>query len=363
MFSTGQRPIAAGFRRKTSTRTWTAAIATALCMASAGAGAGVTSSTTLAGGDRWDAAPRQLTGPNGFGERSLAGGLRYNMQGGSYESFRNIFTWNVTPTVSQFQTAVEQAFRAWEAVDPASGFGTSIRFVWDPATAVKGVSTGHGLFSREGAEIDLFGSTVAFGWNAGNAARQGETSVGVFSTFEMPNVKVTLTSGTTNYAGTSAISGADIIMNSNPQAVWTLDLFRRVLTHEIGHTLGLRDVDVGTVRFIDDNYSAADPSGTLNNNWAAQVNPLNPAASLLNVYTNPNVGAAGVNLLMEHNNLGISPGNPVTSLVPLSNDEFSMRQFLYPELAPVPEPKTYALLFAGLATLVAGARLQRSRKA
>jgi len=363
MFSTGQPFSTAGSRRQKGTRTWTAAIATALCMASAGAGAGVTSSTTLAGGDRWDAAPRELTGPNGFGERSLAGGLRYNMQGGSYESFRNIFTWNVTPTVSQFQTAVEQAFRAWEAVDPVSGFGTSIRFVWDSTTAVKGVSTGHGLFSREGAEIDLFGATTAFGWNTGNSARQGETSVGVFSTFDMPNVKVTLTSGTANYAGTRAISGADIIMNSNPQAVWTLDRFRRVLTHEIGHALGLGDVDVGTVRFIDDNYNPANAAGTLNNNWAALVNPLNPAASPLSVYTNPSVGAAGVDLLMEHFNVGIAPGNPESSLIPLSNDEFSMRQFLYPELAPVPEPKTYALLFAGLATLVAGARLQRSRKA
>ncbi|MCC7487422.1 MAG: hypothetical protein IT529_20810 [Burkholderiales bacterium] len=363
MFSTGQTSFAAGSRHRAKALTSTGVITAALCVVSAGAGAGVTSSTTLAGGDRWDAAPRELTGSNGFGERSLAGGLRYNMQGGSYESFRNLFTWNVTPTVSQFQTTVEQAFRAWESVDPASGFGTSIRFVWDPATQVKGISTGHGSFSREGAEIDLFGATTAFSWNAGSSGRQGETSVGVFSTFDMPNVRVTLTSGTTNYAGTRAISGADIILNSNPQAIWSLDLFRRVLTHEIGHALGLYDTDVGTVRFIDDNYSAANPAGTLNNSWAAQVNPLDPAASPLSVYTNPSVGTAGVNLLMEHFNLGISTGNPVTSLVPLTNDEFGVRQFLYPELAPVPEPRTYALVLAGLAAVLGSARLRKSAKA
>jgi hypothetical protein len=65
-----------------------------------------------------------------------------------------------------------------------------------------------------------------------------------------------LTSGTTNYPG-FAISGADITFNINPQAQYTLTSFRTILTHEIGHALGLADVDVtsgpaGT--FIDDNY-------------------------------------------------------------------------------------------------------------
>lgn len=337
------------------------AVVSALGLAGATAEAGVTSSGALTGGDRWDAAYREKTGQNGFGERSLVGGLRYNMQGGSYEAFRNLFTWNTVPTVSAFQATVEQAFRAWEAVDPVSGYGTSLRFVWDPATAVKGVSTGHNF--KEGAEIDLFGSRSSFNWNVGNGTTQAETSVAVFTTFDMPNLTVKLTSGTTNYAGSRAIAGADIVMNSNPQAVWTLDLFRRMLTHEIGHAIGLNDVDVGTVHFIDDNYNAANPAGTLTNNWAHLVNPLNPAASSLTVVTNPSVSAPGVDILMEHFNLGIGATNPVTKLVPLSNDEFSMRQFLYPELVPVPvpEPQEYLLFAAGIGLVLARVRARRAR--
>jgi hypothetical protein len=339
-----------------------AALATTLGLGSATAMAGVTSTGALTGGARWDAAYREKIGQNGFGERSLVGGLRYNMQGGSYEAFRNLFTWNTVPTVSAFQSTVEQAFRAWEAVDPVSGYGTSLRFVWDPATAVKGASTGHHF--REGAEIDLFGATSTFNWNVGNGTTQAESSVATFTTFDMSNLRVKLTSGTTNYAGSLAIAGADIVMNSNSQAVWTLDIFRRLLTHEIGNAIGLVDVDVGTVQFIDDNYNPANAAATLTNNWAHLVNPLNPANSAgLTIVTNPNVGAPGVDILMEHFNLGIGPTNPVTKLVPLSNDDFSMRQFLYPELVPVPvpEPHEYMLFAAGIGLVLSRVRARRAK--
>jgi hypothetical protein len=74
--------------------------------------------TTLAGGSRWDAAPRvfNLGGTNY--ERSLDGGLRYSLQGGSFTAFRDLFTWQGTaPSAADFQNAVEQAFAAWTLPD------------------------------------------------------------------------------------------------------------------------------------------------------------------------------------------------------------------------------------------------------
>ena len=83
-------------------------------------------------GSRWDAAPRTIAG----NERSLAGGLRYSVTGGSYSAYRDQFSWNTVPSVAAFQQAVEQAFGAWTSVDPVSGFGTSVSFASDFATPV-----------------------------------------------------------------------------------------------------------------------------------------------------------------------------------------------------------------------------------
>lgn len=349
-------PAASVRRRRALSRTVLGAALTLAWMPPALAG--VTSSGALTGGDRWDAAPRNVPF---LGERSLNGGLRYNMQGGSFTAYRNLFTWSGTaPTAAQFEGAVRQAFAAWESVDPVSGFGTSLRFVRDSDTPVRGISTGGGVFDRQGAEIDLFGWNSASRWVAGNTQQQAETSVGTLSVFDVADIRPALTSTGARYNGAASISGADIIMNTG--ATWTLDVFRRLLTHEIGNAIGLHDVDVpAPVRFIDDNYSAANPAATLSNSWAHLVNPLNPATSAgLAVYINPNVGAAGVDLLMESNGLGIGATNPVTRLVPLTNDEYGIRQFLYPQVAPVPEPHTWALLAGGLAAVIVRVRGRRT---
>lgn len=327
------------------------------------AGAGVIfnfSDAQLGGGSRWDAAARNVVISGQTVERSLQGGLRYSLQGGSFQAYRDLFAWNVLPTVADFQTAVQQAFDAWSSVDPVSGVGSTLRFNADLATAVVGANTGNGGTSALGAEIDLFGSNDAFFWNPGNNGTQAETG------FLTRNSTVTLTSGTANYAGSSAIIGADIIVNSNPGAIYTLDLFRRLLTHEIGHAIGLGDVegDINPGAFIDDNYdgsSSATAKATLNNSWVDKVNILNPAASAgLSRYTvpygNPGTQTPDVNILMESRGLGIATGNPVTKLVPLTNDDYGTRQFLY----PIPEPSSLALCAAGLLGLATLTR-RRSR--
>jgi hypothetical protein len=303
---------------------------------------------TLGGGSRWDAAPRNIAG---VGERSLNGGLRYSLQGGSYQAYRDLFTWNVVPSVADFTTAIQQAFNAWSSVDPVTGLGTAVTFVPDLGTAVVGSNTGNGGVDVRGAEIDLFGSNDAFFWNVGNSGTQGETW------FNTVGSTVTLTSGTANYAGSTAISGADIIMNSNTQAVYSLDLFRRILTHEIGHAIGLGDVegDINPGAFIDDNFNGATSAtalATLTNSWALLVNPLNPGASAgLSRFTvpfgDPGTTTAGVNILMESRGVGIGAGNPVTNLVPLTSDDYGTRQFLYPIVPPaVPEPASVAVFGA-----------------
>ena len=295
----------------------------------------------LRGGLRWDAAPFSIAGR----ERSLDGGLRYTVQGQSYETLRDRFTWTVVPSVDAFAAAVRQSFSAWESVDPASGLGTDIRFVEDLGTAPD--TDGFGDVSFFGAEIDLFGL------DGGADGLRGVAS------FHFLDREVTLTSGTPSYADTTTLIGVDIALNTNPnRQVWNLDLFRRVLTHEIGHAIGLADVDLDEFPdFIDDNYDGANSSTahmTLTNSWASLVDPRDPASSRgLSVFNvaraDPGFETLGVDILMEHFGAGIGSSNPVENLVPLTNDEYGMRQFLYPVAVPEPSPVLAFLMLVVLA--------------
>src|SRR3954471_9798784 len=114
-------------------------------------------STSLGGGSRWDAAPRTVVLSGENLERSLDGGLRFSLQGGSYQSFRDKFSWagGAAPNVADFTAAVNQAFNCWTAVDPATGLGTSLYFVPDLSTPVVGKNDGAGGWDPRGAEIDL----------------------------------------------------------------------------------------------------------------------------------------------------------------------------------------------------------------
>lgn len=282
-------------------------------------------------GSRWDAAPRTILGE----ERSLTGGLRYAMQGGSYAGYRDLFTWrDGTPSASAFTALVENAFAAWTAVDPVTGLGTDVSFVHDPTTSVQGVSDPSQSVNFRGAEIDLFGVTNARFWNPGNSRQQGES---FFSTAGFTN-SLTLTSGTTGYSG-FPIRGADIRMNANPQVRWDFEDFGVILTHEIGHALGFGDVDLNFGQFIDDNYddtNATTARETLTNPWAQLVDVDDPSNSPLALYevanANPGVDTSEVDILMETN---IPQAFFNAGQAELSNDDFGGRQFLYPWIAPI----------------------------
>lgn len=288
---------------------------------------------------RWDAAPREFDG----WERSLDGGLRYSLQTGSYEGFRDLFSWkNATPSVDAFAAAVQAAFDAWTITDPATGLGTALYFVPDLATPVDRLVDDD---IRWGSEIDIFAATSAITWSTGDPVRRGEAA---FSVTTLSLQRVTLTSGT--FAYVPPITGADITLNCNPQALWDLPTFQTLLTHEIGHALGLSDVDLVSGPngyFIDDNYdgSSSDSAlATLTNSFAALIDPYDPRKSPLHMYrvadADPGMDTPGVDILMESR---VSAA-VINRLGALSNDDFAGRQFLYPYVIPEPASALILLL-------------------
>lgn len=358
----------------------TGALAAALLLAAAPAAAfRVIDTSALGFGTsiaRWDAAPHTVEGE----ERSLEGGLRYSVSGGSYQALRDSFSWaDAPPSVPEFQSAVEKAFAAWESVDPASGLGTPLRFTPDLGTPVvqetpnpNDISTFVGL--NRGAEIDLIASNDTLLFGPGDPGLRAN----VVSFLDASETTVTLTSGVTGYPA-AVPGGSDIVMNNDPLAEWTLDWFQLVLTHEVGHAIGLEDVDVYparlfdiNTRYYDDDYddtSQATALATLTNSFVHAIDPLDPDASpglsLFDVCTasdpndgttcfgDPGIDTAGVDILMESS----VPFALVGQDVPLQNDDYAGRQFLY----PVPEPATALLLGGGIAALGGRSRGRRGR--
>lgn len=308
------------------------ALATADNLAFGGVVFGLDGGGSLNGGSRWNATSNSFSVTNGSVERSLDGGLRFSLSGGSYAAYRDQFVWSTVPTEVEFRTSVLAAFDPWTAHDPVTGLTTSLFFVEDLGTTATTAIDGN---VRLGSEIDLFSGNIGTG-TRGEAFFNANTIAG----------GVTLTSGTTGYDG-FAINGADITMNNN-SAVWDLNTFQTILTHEIGHAIGLGDVeDFFGNGFIDDNYDPNDPLGTLTNSWASLVDPLDPANSTgLSIFSVPNdtngIDAPGVDILMESN----IPNTFFTNGASLQNDDFGTRQFLYPSLTAVPEPSSVAIILS-----------------
>jgi hypothetical protein len=254
--------------------------------------------------------------------------------------------WSELPTTEQFQAAVEASFAAWETVDPTTGLGTSLRFAADLDTEIWDDpgdfgSPGSFVGVNYGAEIDLVAETPHLG-------SFYVASVIFFVDLSSAN-RMTLTSGTTNYPG-FAISGADVRIN--PTYSYTLDYFQLVLTHEIGHAIGVMDANLfpGPIGinslFLDDDYdgsSSATALATLTNSFALEIDPFDPDSTPLlriddSLDSDHGLAAPGVEILMEAPfDLSLQLRNPV-----LQNDDFAARQFLYPFV--VPEPMLAALL-------------------
>lgn len=304
---------------------------------------------------RWDAAPRYVQGV----ERSLDGGLRYSIETGSYEGLRDQFIWVPgPPSVMDFKAAVHRAFEHWTVVDPATGLPAGYYFVEDLSTPafddLAGASGSGGLIGlNSGAEIDIFADTPHPGASFG-------ASVVIF--IDPVGWTVDLPSGVCDYPALP-ISGADIRIN--PAFAWSLSGFEVLLTHEIGHTLGLSDLERpsgigGGSGFIDDNFEPSTSTTarqTLKNSFALLIDPLNPDDSPLieifgNINKNPGLDSPGVKLLMESEGIFDLLGEPPF----LQNDEFAARQFLYP--VTVPEPAFPTMLTLGLAALYGAAWLR-----
>ena len=308
---------------------------------------------------RWDAAPRSVETE----ERSLAGGLRYSLEGGSYQAFRDQFTWlGGAPSVASFQATVDGAFDAWTVTDPASGLGSALSFVPDLGTPVVDqpgdlMNPASFIGLNAGAEIDVIAEIPHLGPGYGGSVR-------FFLDGGVTN-DLTLTSGTIGYAG-AAISGADIRIN--PTLLYTLDEFGLLLSHEIGHAIGLGDVElfpgVGGVNslFLDDDFdgsTSATALATLTNSFVHDIDPLDPDSSPLlrvpgTLAGDPGLGTPGVEILMESGALFDLLGAEGT----LQNDDFAGRQYLYPV---VPEPSTFLLVSLGLGGLAASRRRTTGR--
>lgn len=260
-----------------------------------------------------DKAPRwnRVNPTGGVGQgRSLAGGLSYNFQGGSPAEFKRLFKWKVTPTDAQFSNAVDAGLNVWANND------RNLRFVKSDTAVVEG--PGRDANNIVGTEIDFFAKDLG-----GSLA---------FTTIWGEDKNVRLTNGfATQDDGTfpsNIIYAADLRIDDDRGGVkWTLSAWQATFTHELGHTLGLGDAELGD--FWDND-------ATINN------------AMIINEAGDVRQGLAKRGQKSRDETKDILMRSAFTGLTALANDDIGGIRFLY----PVPEPNSLLLFGMGGALFV-----------
>src|SRR5581483_7372930 len=285
---------------------------------------GMIPASSIDDGARWDTT-------------SLGGGLSYNFGEWSATAanlattlnnvadfFAKFGNWvDAKPSLNAFSAAVNSAFSTWaNAWQPSGG---PISFTKTSANVGTGVSswTSFALSGNNlvGNEIDILATSLGAGGAYGLTPDFGTGD----------DVHLTNGFGYASIGGlfpSSKILAVDIALNSD--TTWTLPLFTFVLTHELGHALGLGDVD-------------AFPGSSSTSFWdtdndVSNIMPINTAGDVRDDL--PVVPARPALSLADADGKILMCSTCPTRLTTLQNDDSAGIHFLY----PVPEPGTLALL-------------------
>lgn len=311
-----------------------------------GANIGPNNSALLDKAARWDSKARSFGTVN---NRSLVGGLGYNFEGGNLTTFMQQFTFEAGVDQSDFNAAVAASFNAWSSRDSFVTFTkASDPVVWD-----FDINDGN---QAQGNEIDFFG----VGTDPGIATP--EASLGALGVTMIwgADKPVRLTNGYspdgTGLFPSTSIFASDIAINYKyitplgDLVPWKIEHWQATLTHELGHALGLGDVDNPLLHFFDDDV--ADPllhNGLVVNDQMT-INEAGDVRYLLSDWGQPcteaKFGPACAGILMR---------SEFTGLLALAPDDVAGLHFLY----PVPEPESYAMMLAGLGLLALVARRRK----
>ncbi len=134
------------------------------------------------------------------------------------------------------------------------------------------------------------------------------------------------------------ILSVDLAMNTSDP--WSLVTWEQTLIHELGHALGLGDVDAAASRFFDNDADITNPI------------PINQRGDVREGL--PVSGTGPISVSRADSHILMCSGCPL--LPALKNDDLGGIRFLY----PIPEPATFALLGLGLAGIAASRRCRLS---
>ncbi|NEQ11372.1 MAG: PEP-CTERM sorting domain-containing protein [Moorea sp. SIO4E2] len=252
---------------------------------------------------RWDSVNRI----DGVGtNRSLVNGLEYNFQGGSIENFFNFFTFEPFTTLTQFTKAINSGFAQW-----ANNSSVSFTKVDIPVVNTEGIS-GNRI---QGTEIDILAGLPVGSVDFGGVTR-------IWGVDQKTRLTNGFSSDNSGLFPSSRIYAVDLFMNNN--ITWKLSDWQATFTHELGHALGLGDVELA-FSFFDNNKTINDFL-PINQNGDVRENLIDLGDLTIDATS------------------GILMRSRFTGLTELQNDDIGGIQFLYP--TNVPEPGTLVGLLA-----------------